>query len=353
MPFKSEAQRRLFHAKAARGEISKATVHEWEHATKNKKSLPKHVEKHAIEALGPFRGAAPQPTFKEQAGRVAARLLRAAPAPIQRGVVGYGVDRATAHLSSPKGQAQMAQLPQEQLAANQGTLARAATFSERPIPLFHQLKAYDQGSQAALSAFNAPRPKKTLEQFYKGADAQPPLPTRAATGTAQGLSSLVLNLAMAPKGDKLRQGMIGGVSDALGGGIGGPWGMGASMLTNMALQGLTAPKQHHPQVDPRLIDYDAPKMADHADDRLKERINADFPPDVLAQLRSQAIKLDVSPGRYYLPMKDASGNTAAVAAFKTVGKDNKLVLATVLKPKGKPPPGTSLSHLMKQPTAPS
>jgi hypothetical protein len=246
MPFKSEAQRRLFHAKAARGEISKATVHEWEHATKNKKSLPQHVK-----------------------------------------------------------------------------------------------KAYDRGAAAALAVFS------------KKADAEPPMPTRAASGTTQGLSSMALNMMMAPKGDKLRQGLIGGVSDTLGGYLGGYKGMGASMLTNMALQGLTAPKQHHPQVDPRFIDYDAPKMADHADDRLKERINADFPPDVLAQLRSQAIKLDVSPGRYYLPMKDASGNTAAVAAFKTVGKDNKLVLATVLKPKGKPPPGTSLSHLMKQPTAPS
>jgi hypothetical protein len=46
MPFKSEAQRKLFHAKADRGEISQETVHEWEHATKNKKSLPEHVKKH-------------------------------------------------------------------------------------------------------------------------------------------------------------------------------------------------------------------------------------------------------------------------------------------------------------------
>lgn len=45
MPFKSEAQRKLFHAKADRGEISKETVHEWEHATKNKKELPEHVKR--------------------------------------------------------------------------------------------------------------------------------------------------------------------------------------------------------------------------------------------------------------------------------------------------------------------
>ncbi len=40
MPFKSKAQRRKFHAMAARGEISKEVVEEWERKTKNKKKLP-------------------------------------------------------------------------------------------------------------------------------------------------------------------------------------------------------------------------------------------------------------------------------------------------------------------------
>lgn len=44
MPFKSEAQRRKFHAMAGRGEISKSTVHHWEEATHNKKKLPYHVK---------------------------------------------------------------------------------------------------------------------------------------------------------------------------------------------------------------------------------------------------------------------------------------------------------------------
>jgi len=152
MPFKSEAQRRLFHAKAAKGEISQETVHEWEHATKDKKSLPMHVKKSA---------------------------------------------------------------------------------------------AYDEGAYAALAVFS--------------------------------------------------------------------------------------------------------KLAYHADDRMQERIKAEFPPGALKQLRDQAFKLKLSPGKYYLPLKDVTGRHSATAAFKTVGKDNKLVLATVLKPKSKPPPGTSLSHLMKQP----
>jgi len=60
MPFKSEAQRRLFHVKADKGEISAATVREWEHATENKGDLPMHVEKtayaagarHALHKLG-------------------------------------------------------------------------------------------------------------------------------------------------------------------------------------------------------------------------------------------------------------------------------------------------------------
>lgn len=49
MPFKSEAQRRLFHVKADRGEISEKTVSEWEHATKNKKDLPYHAKKKAYD----------------------------------------------------------------------------------------------------------------------------------------------------------------------------------------------------------------------------------------------------------------------------------------------------------------
>lgn len=50
MPFKSEAQRRLFHVKADKGEIPASTVREWEHATKNKDALPMHVEKTAYAA---------------------------------------------------------------------------------------------------------------------------------------------------------------------------------------------------------------------------------------------------------------------------------------------------------------
>lgn len=52
MPFKSEAQRRLFHVKAERGEIPKETVHEFEHATKNKKDLPMHVRKKSAHDVG-------------------------------------------------------------------------------------------------------------------------------------------------------------------------------------------------------------------------------------------------------------------------------------------------------------
>ena len=47
MPYVSDAQRRLFHAKANRGEISKATVHHWDEATKGKK-LPERVKKGAV-----------------------------------------------------------------------------------------------------------------------------------------------------------------------------------------------------------------------------------------------------------------------------------------------------------------
>jgi hypothetical protein len=52
MSFKSKAQRRLFWAKADRGEIAKSTVREWEHATKNKAKLPEHVNKTAAYLAG-------------------------------------------------------------------------------------------------------------------------------------------------------------------------------------------------------------------------------------------------------------------------------------------------------------
>lgn len=44
MPYKSEAQRKFFHAAEKRGEISKATVSEYDKASKGKK-LPQKVKK--------------------------------------------------------------------------------------------------------------------------------------------------------------------------------------------------------------------------------------------------------------------------------------------------------------------
>ena len=44
MPYKSEAQRRAFHAKAARGEIDPKVVEEFDRASKGKK-LPERVKK--------------------------------------------------------------------------------------------------------------------------------------------------------------------------------------------------------------------------------------------------------------------------------------------------------------------
>lgn len=52
MPYVSNAQRRLFHAKEARGEISSATVDEFDQASKGmklpervgKKKLPGHID---------------------------------------------------------------------------------------------------------------------------------------------------------------------------------------------------------------------------------------------------------------------------------------------------------------------
>jgi hypothetical protein len=49
MPFKSQAQRRLFFAKYRRGEISKKTLDEWQDETRGKK-LPDRVKSASFEA---------------------------------------------------------------------------------------------------------------------------------------------------------------------------------------------------------------------------------------------------------------------------------------------------------------
>lgn len=52
-PFKSEAQRRKFHAMAEKGEISKETVEKWESETPKDQPLPERVEKKAKEEPKP------------------------------------------------------------------------------------------------------------------------------------------------------------------------------------------------------------------------------------------------------------------------------------------------------------
>lgn len=194
-------------------------------------------------------------------------------------------------------------------------------------------KAYELGSVRALSKF-----------AFLGAPAMP-LAQRIANAVVQGGTGVAMNLAMAPHGDKTRQGLISALADGTAGFVGGVPGMFLSPAINMTLQGLTAPR---PQIPPDA-DYDfSQKEADHADDRLKERIRAELPPDALDQLREQAKGLQLSPGRYYLTINDVVGNPAGVAAFKTVGPDNQLVLSTVLNKT--PNNASSLSHLMKQPS---
>lgn len=63
MPFKSEAQRRLFYAKAERGEIPKKTVKEWEEETPKNKKLPERVKK-AISRIASMEKQIPAETTK-------------------------------------------------------------------------------------------------------------------------------------------------------------------------------------------------------------------------------------------------------------------------------------------------
>lgn len=54
MPYKSDAQRKLFHAKEVRGEISAKVVKEFDKASKGKK-LPEHVAKKGYSSGGKIK----------------------------------------------------------------------------------------------------------------------------------------------------------------------------------------------------------------------------------------------------------------------------------------------------------
>lgn len=423
MPFQSEAQRRLFHLKASRGELSEKTVSEWEYATKNKKKLPMHVKKAAV----PGDITAPEPDvhrnfehltklLREQgvyAGTAHKRLLIPKSklteqdlaalqfVPVTVAIPEAGQDRfqsyrhptnlfhlhshpegwtmhedrhpAATMLSrnvsgmSAKSRAMWQGLPHVSdegipgfYSYLKGQLARTGTTAERVLaelppglrehlnqlpnsPTYQEetkAAAYDSGAYNALYLFHksanigvnpAPVVGSAVTQATSNIH---PYASRLSNALVGGATGAILNATMAPSGDRLRQGGIGLVSDAIGGAL-GPWGMAASPAINVALQHFTAPKEE--------------KQADHADDRLKERIKAEFPADTLTKLRSQAANLHLAPGQYYLPLKNKAGNIAAVAAFKTVGPEDRLILATILTPKKHPPTGTSLSHLLKQP----
>lgn len=51
MPYASDAQRRLFHAKERRGEISAATVREFDQASKGRR-LPERKKKNGARKMG-------------------------------------------------------------------------------------------------------------------------------------------------------------------------------------------------------------------------------------------------------------------------------------------------------------
>lgn len=51
MPFKSQAQARLFRAKEAEGELPKGTSDRWAHETKDIKKLPEKVKEYAKKRL--------------------------------------------------------------------------------------------------------------------------------------------------------------------------------------------------------------------------------------------------------------------------------------------------------------
>lgn len=54
MPYKSDAQRRYFHAAEARGDISPKTVKEFDRASKGKELPEKVKQKHKFKRLGKY-----------------------------------------------------------------------------------------------------------------------------------------------------------------------------------------------------------------------------------------------------------------------------------------------------------
>lgn len=347
MPFRSEAQRRLFHAKAAKGEISPETVHEWEHATKNKDRLPMHVKKSDEQEQPIPQPLVPLPKIKlpkftaKKKTDVEARFDH-----LKKLLREHGALVGTAHkrILIPK---------------NKLTEQDLATLKFEPVTV-----AIPEAGQDRFQSYRNPHNLFHIHSHPEGwtmhEDRHP-----AATMLSRGVKGIAAKTKT----------MIQGIPHVSDEGIPGLYYYGKGLLSGAKSTATRLMSELHPTLqkhlsripdsptfrkeEPKTAFYDAgacaalavySKMADHADDRMRERIKEEFPPDALKQLREQARELDVEPGRYYLPLRAPSGSTAAIAAFKTVGKDNQLVLATILKPKSKPPPGTSLSHLMKQPT---
>jgi hypothetical protein len=90
-------------------------------------------------------------------------------------------------------------------------------------------------------------------------------------------------------------------------------------------------------IDPRLLE-ELVKLADHADDRLKER--TDLPPHVLHMLRKRVRGVELPKGSHHVVLPDGS-----FAVVKDVGiKNPKNVVATVLG-RNMSPPGENLTHV--------
>lgn len=87
------------------------------------------------------------------------------------------------------------------------------------------------------------------------------------------------------------------------------------------------------------------KWAAHAEDRLRERTK--IPEENLQLLRNAVMAMGLSPGHYYLPMRDQAGVVLAYAQWKPVTDQQHPVLATVLAGHMMPK-GQNLEGIMKK-----
>ena len=175
MPFKSEAQRRLFWAKVNRGEIKRSVAEEWESATPKGKKLPEHVKqkkaeytyKLAVNAafLDELEKSAIKMPFKNPLpaiGRFAARLGETASAAGRAAKTTWSAGRAAAPSAETKVTSEFAKtsphikMPEKTIPNFQAPAARTVTNAQPGWSISaNEMRQHVQTPESFASALKA------------------------------------------------------------------------------------------------------------------------------------------------------------------------------------------------------